>query len=214
MQTTILKTEPLSPDSAVIAEAARALAGGQLVVFPTETVYGIAADVRQEDAVRRLREAKGRSDTKPLPLMVAGPDDLAAYARDVPEDAYALARAFWPGPLTLILHANARVPEAVHAGTGRVGLRAPDHPVAQAILAAAGGALALTSANRSGEDDTTSAQAAMDALGGRVALIVDAGEAREGRPSTVLDLTASPPRILRQGGITADHLQEVLPLVL
>jgi L-threonylcarbamoyladenylate synthase len=144
--------------------------------------------------------------------MAASPEDVQRLARNPPPSAWTLARAFWPGPLTLVLPAGPAISEAIHAGSGTVGLRSPDHAVALAILHAAGRPLALTSANLSGEPDATSAQDALAALNGRVDLIVDAGATALGRPSTVLNLAVQPPVILREGGVSADRLREFVSL--
>lgn len=212
MTTRILTTDAVRPDAAAVEEAARVLRGGGLVVIPTETVYGIAADAGNPAAVARLRAAKGRPETKPLPVMATSPEDVGRLARNPPPVAWQLARAFWPGPLTLVLPAGPAVSEAIHAGSHGVGLRSPDHAVALAVLNAAGRPLTLTSANLSGEPDTTTAADAMAALNGRVDLILDAGPTALGHPSTVLNLAVQPPVILREGGVSADRLREFLNL--
>lgn len=212
METRLVTTDPLCPDRAVLEAAGRVLREGGLVVLPTETVYGVAADAFNVEAVRRLRAAKGRAETNPLPVMLAGADGMREFARHIPPEAFTLADAFWPGPLTLVLLRSDRVSDAVHSGTETVGLRVPDHAVAQGILVAAGCPLVLTSANLSGEVDATSGAEAMAALCGRVDLIVDAGPARLGRPSTVLDLTTNPPRVLREGRVSSDRLREFITL--
>lgn len=212
MTTKTLTTSAERPDPHVVEEAARVLRGGGLVIIPTETVYGIAADAGNPAAVARLRAAKGRPETKPLPVMAASPDDVRRLSHNPPPEAWSLARALWPGPLTLVLPAGSAISETIHAGSNAVGLRSPDHAVALAILTAIGRPLALTSANLSGEPDATSAEAALTALNGRVDLIVDAGASSLGRPSTVLNLTVKPPAILREGGVSADQLREFINL--
>lgn len=202
----MLAVDPANPEATVLREAGRVLAGGGLVVIPTETVYGIAASALDPVAVARLRAAKSRPDTKPLPVMVGGAADIEVFAAEVPPLALELARRFWPGPLTLVLKAASGVGEFVEAGSGKVGLRAPDHRVAQGVLAAAGTPLVLTSANLSGEAPARTAREALEALGGRVDLYLDAGPCVLGEPSTVLDLTTEPPLILRAGAIGADDL--------
>lgn len=198
--------------SRAVAEAAEILGRGGLVVMPTETVYGIAADAMSAEAVERLRRVKGRPDTKPLPVMVSGAGDLDRLASCVPQEARRVAAAFWPGPLTIVLPAAGVVGEHVHAGTGSVGLRAPDHPVAQAVLGAFGAPLVLTSANLSGEPEASDARTALTSLDGRVDLILDAGPCRLGRPSTVLDLSGGPPRVLREGAVTVAALRGYVAL--
>lgn len=207
MQTSVLRLNPQDFDPQALQTAGEILRSGGLVVFPTETVYGVAADATNADAVAHLRGAKGRPETKPLPLMITGEEDIRAFARETTPLAYELAHAFWPGPLTLVVEASERVGEWIHAGTHRVGLRAPDHPVAQGVLRAAGRPLALSSANLSDSPDAVTADQALIALGGRVDLVVDAGPARMGSPSTVIDLTAQPPCILRPGQISKADLE-------
>ena len=202
-----MAVDPANPDEGVLREAGRVLVGGGLVVIPTETVYGIAASALDPVAVARLRAAKSRPETKPLPVMISGASNIEAFAAPVPPLALQLARRFWPGPLTLVLKAANGVGEFVHAGSGKVGLRAPDHAVAQGVLAAAGTPLVLTSANLSGEKPARTASEAREALGDRVDLYLDAGPCALGEPSTVLDLTTEPPIILRAGAIAADDLR-------
>lgn len=203
----IVAVDPANPDEAVLREAARVLAGGGLVVIPTETVYGIAASAIDQAAVARLRAAKSRPENKPLPVMVGGLAGMDALAAEVPPLARELARRFWPGPLTLVLQAGTGVGEFVHAGSGKVGLRAPDHAVARGVLAAAGMPLVLTSANLSGEPAARTAREAADALGDRVDLYLDTGLCAIGEPSTVLDVTTEPAVILRAGAIGEDELR-------
>lgn len=206
ISTRVLAVDPVSPDPAVLREAGSILRNGGLVVIPTETVYGIAANALDADAIGRLRAAKGRPETKPLPMMVSGPSEAGAFARRVPAVAQALMLRFWPGPLTIVLEAGDNVLEAVHAGTRKVGLRAPDHLVSLGALTEAGCPLVLTSANVSGEPAATTADDAARNLGGRVDLILDAGPCALGEASTVLDLTGSQPVVLRQGALSEDAL--------
>jgi L-threonylcarbamoyladenylate synthase len=212
MKTQYVETDAEDPDAAVIEEAARVLRGGGLVVLPTETVYGIAADAGNAAAVARLRAAKRRPESKPLPVMVGGSDDILRLGENPPHAALALAEAFWPGPLTLVVAAASTVADTVHCGRGTVGLRMPDHAVAQAILRAAGRPLVLTSANLAGEPDATTGAECRDALDGRVDLIVDAGVTALGKPSTVVDLTTIPTSIAREGGITQEQLRPYLDI--
>ena len=209
MPVRVLTTSPGHPSAEVVSQAVDALRRGHLVVIPTETVYGIAADAANPEAVARLRTAKGRPDTKPLPVMVSelGVTDLA---RDVPAEAIRLAQAFWPGPLTLVLWASDTCGDPVTAGCGKVGLRCPDHPVAQAVLAAFGGPLALTSANLSGQPEATTAGEAAAALDSVVDLVVDAGPTPVQTPSTVIDMTTDPPLVLRHGALSMERLKRVL----
>jgi L-threonylcarbamoyladenylate synthase len=212
MNTQIITLNAADPEANLVEQAARVLRDGGLVVVPTETVYGIAADAGNPEAVAKLRTAKGRPDTKPLPVMASGFDDIERLSDNPPAAALALARAFWPGPLTLVVSAAASVGPAIHCGHGTVGLRMPDNRVAQAILDAAGRPLALTSANLTGAPDATTAAEALAALNGRVDLVVDAGPANLGKPSTVVDLSTIPTVIRREGSITPEQLRPYLDI--
>lgn len=189
------------PDDPAILEAAAILALGGLVAFPTETVYGLGADGLNPEAVARIYAAKGRPATNPVILHVAD----AAAARELVShwsaEATALAARFWPGPLTLVLPASAAVPSIVRAGGPSVALRCPAHPVALALIRAAGRPLAAPSANRSQHLSPTLAQHVASSLGGAVDLILDGGPTAAGLESTILDLTGERPRILRPGPV-------------
>jgi L-threonylcarbamoyladenylate synthase len=212
METRVLTLDPRAPSQDLLAEAGAVLRAGGLVAVPTETVYGIAADAGNAAALARLRLAKGRPEDKPLPVMVSGPAQMSRLAREVPAAAMALAERFWPGPLTLVLWADDGVSDGVGAGTRTVGLRCPDHPVALGLLRAAGCPLALTSANLSGQPPATDAVGVLATLGGRVEMLLDAGPASLREPSTVLDLTDCPARVLRHGAVTEQALREVVDL--
>ncbi len=188
-------------DPRALAWATDALARGELVVIPTDTVYGLAARLDRPDALARIYAAKGRGAEKALPVLIADPARLLGLTDGVPAGAAAFAAAFWPGPLTLVLPRSAAVPDLVTAGGPTVGLRMPEHPFALALLAACGGALAVTSANRSGEPSLREAAAVAGALGDAVDLIVDGGPTPGGVASTVVALAADGPRILRAGPI-------------
>ena len=208
-------TQHLAADAQGIARAAALLARGLAVAIPTETVYGLAADARDAQAVARIYAAKGRPSHNPLIVHVAGVDQARVLARFTPQ-AEALAAAFWPGPLTLVLPMalDAGLAPAVTAGGGSVALRLPAHPVAQAVLAAFGGPLAAPSANPSGRISPTSAAHVLDpqtGLMGRIAAVVDAGPCPVGLESTILGWNAAgAPLILRPGGIPAAALEQVL----
>lgn len=201
-------------DADLIARAARLLRAGGLVAFPTETVYGLGAAAEQPDAVRRIFAAKGRPADHPVIVHVADAAALDAWARDVPPAARALAAAFWPGPLTLVLARSARAHDLITGGQDSVGLRCPAHPWARALLAAFGGAVAAPSANSFGRISPTSADHVRADLGekpqGAVDLIVDGGACPVGIESTIVDLSAAAPRLLRPGRITREQLQAVL----
>jgi L-threonylcarbamoyladenylate synthase len=192
-------------DPEAISQAAALLKQGQLVVFPTETVYGLAAAVNNEEAIAALFRAKGRPDEKGIPVLLADVSALVVVAREVTPVAQGLAERFWPGPLTLILPRRLDLPDNLSAND-TVAVRLPDHPVARAIIREAGGAVAATSANRSGQPPASDASEARAALEGRVAAIVDGGAVPIGLPSTIVDCTSSPPAVLRQGPLSASDL--------
>ena len=191
-----------------------ALAAGELVAFPTETVYGLGADAANPRAVRAIFEAKGRPPDHPLIVHLPDATHLDAWTRDVPDGARALARAFWPGPLTLILPRSTLASDAVTGGQDTVGVRVPSHPVAQALLAAfarrGGQGIAAPSANRYGHVSPTTAAHVADDLGGRVALILDGGACDVGIESTIVAYDGDRAVLLRPGGIGVDALARVL----
>lgn len=194
------------PEDPAIAEAAALLRRGRLVAFPTETVYGLGADGLDPEAVARIYAAKGRPATNPVILHVEGPEAARPLAACWPEVASALAARFWPGPLTLVLPASDLVPSIVRAGGSSVALRCPAHPVALALIRAAGRPLAAPSANRSQHLSPTLARHVASSLGEAVDLILDGGPTAAGLESTILDLCVEPPRILRPGPIPPAEL--------
>jgi L-threonylcarbamoyladenylate synthase len=199
------------PDPAIIARAAALIREGRLVAFPTETVYGLGANALDPAAVGRIFEVKGRPPWNPLIVHVAE----AAAARNLttawPEAATRIAERYWPGPVTLVLPKSSVVPSLVTAGLGTVAIRVPAHPVALALVRAAGVPIAAPSANRFTELSPTRAEHVEKSLGGRVDMILDGGKTEVGIESAVIDLTADPPRLLRHGAIAIDELQRLLP---
>lgn len=203
------------PDDPILGEAAAMLRSGALVAFPTETVYGLGADGLNPEAVARIYAAKGRPATNPLILHVAGESEAAGLVRDWPELASRLAARFWPGPLTLILDADPRVPSIVRGGGPSVALRCPAHPVALALVRHTGRPLAAPSANRSTQLSPTLAEHVVSSLGDAVDLVLDAGPTHSGIESTILDLRREPYRILRPGPLAPSDLEEILrPVIL
>ena len=199
-----------------IAEAARLILEGGLVAFPTETVYGLGGDATNERAVAAIFEAKGRPQFNPLISHVLGPDDAKRLVR-WNDTADKLAARFWPGPLTLVLPRAQDSPVALlaTAGLDTVAVRAPAHPMAQALIRAVGRPLAAPSANRSGAVSPTRAEHVAESLGDRVKMILDGGPCDVGLESTVLDLTTAPPTLLRPGGATREAIEAVIgPIVL
>ncbi|MFT8887372.1 MAG: L-threonylcarbamoyladenylate synthase [Ethanoligenens sp.] len=213
MQTLNLKTDPTHPDPSVCARAGELLRAGKLVAIPTETVYGLAGSALDENAVRAIFAAKGRPQDNPLIVHLAAPDWLPRYAAEIPDAAHQLVDAFWPGPLTIVLPKREMLASAVSAGLSTVGFRCPSHPVAQAVIEAAGIPLAAPSANRSGSPSPTTAAHVLADLDGRIDAIVDAGTCAVGVESTVVALHGNVPHILRPGGITPAQLKAVLGAV-
>lgn len=193
-----------------ISPAAEILRRGGLLGIPTETVYGLGANGLDEKAVRNIFRAKGRPQDNPLILHIPSADWLGRYCEDIPESAYALAGHFWPGPLTMVLRRKAVVPDVVTAGLDTVGMRCPDHKVCRAIIAKANIPVAAPSGNTSGRPSPTTAQHMLEDMEGKIDGIVDGGPCSVGVESTIIDLTATPPRLLRPGGVTLEQLRDVL----
>ncbi len=212
-QTRVLTIDSAQPDRVAVCEAGRLLREGGLVAFPTETVYGLGANALAVQAVRAIFEAKGRPSTDPLIVHIPSVHDIAAVARSVPAEVALLAAHFWPGALTLILPKRSEVPPDVTAGLDTVAVRVPAHPVARAILEAAGVPVAAPSANRFSRPSPTEASHVLADLDGRIDLVLDSGHTDIGLESTVLDLTVSPPLVRRPGGVSLEALQAVLPTV-
>ena len=193
-----------------IEEAAAILHRGGLLGIPTETVYGLGADGLNAEAVRRIFLAKGRPQDNPLILHIPEAGWLERYCRNIPAAAYTLAKRFWPGPLTMILRRRENVPNAVTCGMSTVGVRCPDHPVTLEILRAASSPMAAPSGNRSGRPSPTCAAHMLEDMDGRIDAIVDGGPCDVGVESTIIDLTAPVPRLLRPGGLPLEALREAL----
>ena len=198
------------PTPAAIASAAARLRAGELVAFPTETVYGLGADAGNPDAVRRIFAAKGRPADHPVIVHLNDPNEIAHWARSVPKAAKKLAAKFWPGPLTLILPRASHVSDIVTGSQDSVGLRVPSHPVARLLLAAFGGAIAAPSANRFGRISPTTARHVADDLGDAVASILDGGACPVGIESTIVAFAGETAILLRPGGIGVAELSRAL----
>ncbi len=183
---------------------------GGLVGLPTETVYGLGVDGTNAEAVEAVFRVKGRPENKPLNVLVDGMEMVESVCRDIPEDAYSLAKAFWPGPLTMILWGKNVLPSEVTAGGETQGVRCPDHPDTLAVIRGLGKPLACPSANLSGEKSPKTAADVLGQLAGRIDAVLDGGPCSVGVESTILDLTVSPYRILRQGGLARSEISEVL----
>lgn len=206
----MLRVSPTAPEPEAIAQAAAVLRGGGLVAFPTETVYGLGANARDGAAVARIFSAKGRPANNPLIVHLAAIEQLPVVAREWPEIADRLAKRFWPGPLTLVLKKQPNLPGIVTAGGPTVAVRIPAHSIALALLKATDVPVAAPSANRSERLSPTQAQHVLRDLNGRIDLILDGGPTPGGLESTVLDVTRSPPRLLRPGLVAPAELEAII----
>ncbi|MFI5698194.1 L-threonylcarbamoyladenylate synthase [Kribbella sp. NPDC051586] len=192
--------------------AVDAIEAGDLVVLPTDTVYGIAADAFKADAVQRLLDAKGRGRDMPPPVLISVVESLDALATDVPDDGRKLAQEFWPGPLTLICHAQTSLMWDLGETQGTVALRVPDHENTRELLSRTG-PLAVSSANKSGQPAAMDVYDAEEQLQESVAVYLDGGQVSGGEPSTIVDITGDTPRVVRLGALTLEQLRAVVPEV-
>ena len=206
MKTLLLSAQ--APETASIA--ADLIQKGELVAIPTETVYGLGANGLDEEAVAKIFQAKGRPQDNPLILHICGPEQIELFCHHIPQSAYDLAAAFWPGPLTLVLPARDVVPRRTTGGLDTVAVRCPDNAATREIIRLSGVPIAAPSANISGKPSTTTAQHVLHDHDGKIAAIVDGGPCRVGVESTIVDLTEERPRLLRPGGIGPEQLLAVL----
>ena len=209
MNTKILKIEDGNEDE-VIREAGEILKSGGLVAFPTETVYGLGGDALKEDAARKIYSAKGRPSDNPLIVHIADIGALDELACEIPDSAYKLADAFWPGPLTMIFKKKDIVPYGTTGGLDTVAIRMPSHHVAHRLIKDSGVYIAAPSANLSGRPSPTRAEHVIEDMDGRIDMIIDGGAIEIGIESTIVDVTCEVPMILRPGYVTADMIKEVL----
>ncbi len=210
IKTNYLKVDPQKPDPVIIDQTAQYIKNGELVAFPTETVYGLGADALQAAAAEKIFLAKGRPADHPLLVHVSQVEQVERLSTDIPPAARKLMERFWPGPLSIILPAQPLVPEIVRGGKSSVGFRMPSHPVSIALINAAG-PIAAPSANLYGRPSPTSANHVRQDLDGRIAAVLDAGETGMGLESTIIDFTSgSEIKILRRGGIAVEELEGVL----
>lgn len=211
MNTRMLKVDNGVDNEDSYQQSVDCLQNGGLVAFPTETVYGLGALATDQEATKRIFEVKGRPSDNPLIVHIGTKEEVSTYAAEIPENALLLMDAFWPGPLTLIFNEKPGIiAENVTVGRGTVGLRMPDHPVALQLLRLLGGPLAAPSANRSGKPSPTKASHVARDLDGRIPFILDGGATGVGVESTVIDMTSTPPAILRPGGVTVEMIEAVI----
>lgn len=197
----LLRVDPLHPQESIVKEAAGVLLKGGLVAFPTETFYGLGANALDPAAVRRIFEVKGRSESKPLLVLVDSVRMAESLVKEIPAAALALVARYWPGPLTLVFRAASRLPEELTAGTGTIGIRMSGHPVAFELVRAAGVPITAPSANLSGEEPPVTAVDVDRTLRDKIDLILDGGPTTGGLPSTILDVTVTPAKVIRQGAL-------------
>lgn len=210
METKVAVVKETDINTEIIAQAGEILKKGGLVAFPTETVYGLGGDALNKESSRRIYAAKGRPSDNPLIVHIADMDMLEPITKSVPDTAKKLAKAYWPGPLTMILPKSEKVPLETTGGLQTVAVRMPDHPVALSLIRAAGGYVAAPSANTSGKPSPTLARFVKEDMDGRIEMLLDGGQVGIGLESTIIDLTEEKPMILRPGYITKEMLEETL----
>jgi len=207
--TEILTIDPLSPDAHVIHRVVEILRDGGVIAYPTETLYGLAADAGNERAIERIFAIKGRHFDKPIPLIIGNEEALDPLVSEIPERALPLMKTFWPGPLTLIFHASERVSTRLTAGTGKIGIRLSSNKIARHLAAHLNGAITATSANISGEGGISSPKEVINILENRIDALIDGGITPGGPGSTVLDVTTDPPVVLREGDIPSSAIAKL-----
>ena len=195
----------------ILEKAVSALNRGGLVAFPTDTLYALGAHAFMEEAISRVYEAKGRPQGMALPLLLSGPEEIDRVAVDVPQAAWDLAERFWPGAVTMVLYKAPSVSSTITGGRDTVAVRVPSHPLALALMEGVGAPLTGTSANRSGGPDPVTAEVVRQHLGEAVDVVLDEGPCSLAEASTIVDMTAEPPRIVRAGAIAKSELERVCP---
>jgi len=214
METRVIRITDPKADVNELKLAAQRIRNGEVVAFPTETVYGLGANALDGNAVKGIFDAKGRPGDNPLIVHIDEQSQMYKLVKDIPDKALILTKAFWPGPLTIILNKSSLVPIEVTAGLNTVGIRMPAHPIARALIQLAGVPIAAPSANRSGRPSPTTALHVLEDMQGRIPLILDGGKADVGVESTILDMTDEIPVLLRPGGITREMITQVIGQIL
>ena len=209
-QTVILKVDPHHPDAAVIAQAVAALREGQVLAYLTDTMYGLGVDPRRVEAIARLYALKQRAPQKAIPLIAGNKELLAGWIKDFPPLAEKLAEHFWPGPLTMIFHAHEQAPEQLSAGTNKIAVRVPDGVLACALSLQLGAPITSTSANISGEAAVLGVDDLVAQLGRELDLVLDSGAVIHTSPSTIIDMTTTPARLVRQGVIAQSAVEKII----
>ncbi len=211
--TRVLRVDPENPDAETLKEAAKVIRSGGVVVFPTETVYGIGANAFDENACKKIFEAKGRPQDNPLIVHISSMEMLERVVSRVPKRAHDFMDKLWPGPLTMIMEKSSNIPDVVSASLPTVAVRMPSHPVARLLIDLSGFPIAAPSANLSGKPSPTSFDHVKDDMMGRVDVIIDSGETPFGIESTIIDLTKDPPVLLRPGPLTLEQISEISEIV-
>lgn len=210
IETKVIKISQSNPQEDLIRMAVEVLKSGYLVAFPTETVYGLGADALNAEAVNKVFDAKGRPSDNPLIVHIAEFDQIKSLTGEIPEVGKVLADAFWPGPLTLVVKSSPSIPMVVTGGLETVAVRMPKHNVALELIKKLKSPIVGPSANKSGRPSPTTAQHVYDDLAGKIDLIIDSGPTTIGIESTVIDVTVSPPLILRFGGLTREKIEQLI----
>jgi len=203
----VLKIDRQNPDLSLLQKAVSVIQRGEVIAFPTETFYGLGAEVFNPAAVQKIFKIKGRDHKNPILVVVSSLAQLSDLVREIPSRAEHLIARFWPGPLTLVFEASEKVPNLITAGTDKIGIRIPGDPLTHLLLRVIRVPVTATSANPSGAKSPTTAQEVLQNLGDDVTLILDAGETPGGMPSTVVDVTTSPATLIRKGQISEDLLR-------
>lgn len=210
METKIIRINPKNPQISKIRQASKIIKSGNLVAFPTETVYGLGANALDPKSVKKIFVAKGRPSDNPLIIHISNVADLGILVDYIPNTAYALMDKFWPGPLTLVLKKSKIVPKITTGGMNTVAIRMPENKIAHALIKEAGVPIAAPSANISGRPSPTTPEHVSNDLNGKISMIIDGGKTKIGIESTVVDLTRKTPMLLRPGGVTLEQLQDVI----
>lgn len=206
----IIKLDPQQPEAAIIAQAVAALRAGQVLVYLTDTMYGLGVDPRRIEAVARLYALKQRAPQKAIPLIAGNQELLAGWIQDFPPLAEKLAEHFWPGPLTMIFHAHEQAPEQLSAGTKKIAVRVPDSVLARELSLQLGAPITSTSANLSGDAAVLGVDEISAQLGHEIDVILDSGAVINTSPSTIIDVTVAPPRLVRQGVIAQQAVEKII----
>ncbi|MFH2012140.1 MAG: L-threonylcarbamoyladenylate synthase [Pseudomonadota bacterium] len=206
----VVKVEPIIPDTLIISEAALLINKEGVVVYPTETLYGLGVNALSENAVGKVFNIKGRNYEKPIPILINKREILSEFVIYVPEKAENLIEKFWPGGLTIIFEASSKLPSLLTGNTGKIGIRISNNPIAQELVKQADVPITATSANISGQSGCTSASEVYESLGNRVDLILDGGKTQGSLGSTVIDVTCTPFKIVREGVISLEELKKYL----